>query len=642
MRISARTIALLGASALALANLGRIPAGALAGRNAPITLADLCALLVWIALIVGVLSRRIRIVVDGVLGAAIMFVAAAAISTGLAIDRYGFSFEIIAFFARWILYFGWYPFVAWCLTADESRSAVRYVDSALLAICAFGIFQAVFLPEFATRLPQFGDAPEWEYQGRRLVSTMLDPNFAGGMAMLALLPRLARVAEGLPERAWTMVVPAAAIVLSASRSSVLAAVVGVGVIVLARGLSRPLVKTLGVGALLLLPVIPAIVAFGTSMNKFSVDASAAQRVVTWKRAFTLFSEHPFLGIGFNATRQAQAAKGWVFIGGGDTAFDGGLLFIMVMTGVIGAALYVLLLGRGVFSARRVWRDASLDGEDRAFATATAASTAALVVHSLFTNTLLLPFVMQVLWVRFGRLAHLATERRRRLGLAIALPIVVATACDPCFATSCTTAYRVQLDGTIVDYLTAVAVPGAEVRVTFEGAEGSWETVDTTNAEGHWSARGSTSCCDRIRASAVVAAPGQSPYFIPGFDVRTLNRAGDAQLMGPWINRPFVRYGFFLEKDGSPLAGANVTFERTSGAPYTQVYMDPGTDERGLVRLDAASDRLGAILGTLAVSHPSFAAPVRIEGVVIPLQHTLAVPRTAVIVVYDRMPLPASP
>jgi hypothetical protein len=417
VRISAGTIALLGAVALAIANLGRIPLGRLAGRNAPITLADLVVGLIWLGLITGVLTRRIRIVVDGVLGAALLFTAMAGVSTLLALNRHGFSFEIVAYLVRWVLYFGWYPFIVWCLTDRESRSATNATDVALMFICAFGIVQAAFLPEFASRLPDVGNMPAWEYQGRRLVSTMLDPNFAGAMAVLALLPRLARVAEGESERPWWLMIPVAAIALTASRSSVLAMLAGIGVIVLARGLRPRLLKTLAVGVLLALPAVPALIVYGASMNKFTIDASAAQRVVTWKRALTLFAEHPVMGIGFNASRQAQAAKGWQFIGGGDTGFDGGLLFIMVMTGVVGAAIYVLLLSRGLLAARRAWRDRSATAGDRAHASATAASVIAIVIHSFFSSSLLLPFVMQVLWVRFGRLAHISSERQRRLAVA---------------------------------------------------------------------------------------------------------------------------------------------------------------------------------------------------------------------------------
>jgi hypothetical protein len=52
---------------------------------------------------------------------------------------------------------------------------------------------------------------------------------------------------------------------------------------------------------------------------------------------------------------------------------------------------------------------------------------AVVIHSLFVNSLLLPFVMQVLWIMWARLAHIATARRKRLGMPAALPLERANA-----------------------------------------------------------------------------------------------------------------------------------------------------------------------------------------------------------------------
>ena len=49
-----------------------------------------------------------------------------------------------------------------------------------------------------------GDLPTWDIQGRRLVSSMLDPNFAGILVVIALVFRLSRVAEGLRESALAM------------------------------------------------------------------------------------------------------------------------------------------------------------------------------------------------------------------------------------------------------------------------------------------------------------------------------------------------------------------------------------------------------------------------------------------------------
>jgi len=368
-----------------------------------------------------------------VLSAAVAFLVVATISTILAFTRYGLGFsegaEVVAFLIRWCAYALWYPFVAWCLTDDESRRAMRYVDAALLVIAGFGVVQSAMLPEFGQLVPWGGVT--WEFQGRRLVSTMLDPNFAGCLIVLAMLPRVALLAEGQRIRGTSMAMLVAALLLTASRSAVLALLAGIVVIILSRGVRVQLLRVAGVGVLLLLPFTSLLIDYIGGFGMFTIDASAAQRVVTWHRAIVLILEHPVLGIGFNATRIAQVAHGWPMIGGGDTAFDGGLLFIMVMTGAVGLFFYLRMLWRVYALSRRIWRDAARPAADRAQATATAAATVAVVVDSLFTNSLLLPFVMQVLWMRWAHLTHLRLEPATRV-LFVAKPpaATLATATSP--------------------------------------------------------------------------------------------------------------------------------------------------------------------------------------------------------------------
>jgi len=71
-------------------------------------------------------------------------------------------------------------------------------------------------------------------------------------------------------------------------------------------------------------------------------------------------------------------------------------------------------------ARWVWKDRMVEAADQAHATATVAATAAVVAHSFFVNSLLLPYVMQILWVMWGRLAHIRAARRARLDVAAPL------------------------------------------------------------------------------------------------------------------------------------------------------------------------------------------------------------------------------
>src|SRR5436190_23402329 len=132
MRVSARGVAALGAVGLALGNLGRIPGVALGGRTAPLILADVIVVILWVMILIALGSGAIRPVIDDVMSAALAFLGVAAVSTTLAFARYNLHLAdgagVAGFLMRLIAYFGLYPFVLWCLTPDESRDAWRYIE----------------------------------------------------------------------------------------------------------------------------------------------------------------------------------------------------------------------------------------------------------------------------------------------------------------------------------------------------------------------------------------------------------------------------------------------------------------------------------------------------------------------------------
>ena len=146
-----------------------------------------------------VLGTSDTIVVDDVMSAALAFLVAATVSTAFAFTRYNLGIAdgagVVAFLVRWIAYFGWYPFVVWCLTPDESRDAWRYHRTSAPGFRRRWDCPVGFLPGFAQMVHDGGDLPTWDIQGRRLVSSILDPNFAGMLIVIALLFRFARVAE---------------------------------------------------------------------------------------------------------------------------------------------------------------------------------------------------------------------------------------------------------------------------------------------------------------------------------------------------------------------------------------------------------------------------------------------------------------
>lgn len=640
MRLEARLVAAFGVAALGLANLGRVPGGALGGRESPLVLADIAIVIIWIFLAAAIVTRQVQPALDRVMTAVLGFAGVAAISSVLAIARHApplpDTIGIVAYLARWIAYFGWYPFVVLCLTRTEAERTWRWVEIAILLVCAFGILQSAFMPGFAQMIHASESLPDWDKQGRRLVSTLLDPNFAGIFIVVGLLFRLARLTEGERESGVTLGVLATGLLLTVSRSSILALMAGIFVLGATRGLKLRVIKLFLAGALLLLPFLSLLIAFAQGFNKLTFDPSAAQRLIPWIRGMLLIRDHPFFGVGFNALQHAQRARGWRLVGGADTSFDGGLLFVAVMTGLIGLFFYVRILHRVWVAARAIWRDGSAPATDRAHASATVASGCAVLVHSLFVNSLLLPFVMQILWIMWARLAHAASARRARaavraampaLPAAVALPLLLlAAGCDPCAGTAaCGSNNEVAVAGAIVHHTTGSPLAGVEVEAAFaDGTGGAVVRTTTTDSDGQWELRAPVASDAPVTATFTVTPQGGSPYVVPPFDVRRVASAGDAVHVGHWSEIPVAHFQGVVTFRGSALSKATVTFVRDSGVAVTLDSPPTRSNAAGNFQVDLVGPEIGTAVGTLTISHNDRGVAVY-RGVAITLTNRWALP-----------------
>ncbi len=638
MRLGARTLVVAGAVTLAVGNLGRVPGGILGGRAAPLVLNDLLLVPLWLVLLAVVARRLRRWPMDGLFPWIFAFGGVALLSLLQAARLWGLGGGELAgagaFLARWWLYAGWYWLAAVCLSREEVLAGAQWFERALVAIAAFGIVQAALLPGFAQRVDAGGLDKVWDEQGHRLVSTMLDPNFAGILIVIALLLALARERERVPQQRWLMLMLGTAVLLTLSRSALLA--LGFGLLVLAwtRGLNRRLAGILAAAALVILPFITLLLRFADGFNKLSVDASAAQRLIPWSRALIMWSDHPWLGVGFNAVQQAQQAYGWAPIGGADVSLDGGLLFIAAMTGVLGVGLYLALLGAVLRRCRVVYRGSS-NRRERALAAGTAAATAAVVVHSLFVNSLLLPFVMQLLWFLWGSVVVLArpfariarSPRRVRLLRAsgpAALTFVVG--CDPCSGVaSCRTAPVLALGGQIVDGQSGA--PERGVVITMAGAR-----VES-DAEGLWQLV-APATDDVGTADVTVQAPAGVAYTIRAFPVRIITVKGDLQQVGRWTSVPYARFQASLARRGQPFGAASVSFVPTGGVAADVVVQD-GSNSAGVFELQLRGrGDLGTVVGTLTVTRPDVPRVARFPGFAVPLDYRYELPRSTGVVNVD--------
>jgi O-antigen ligase len=422
-----RTFAIRGADALraaiallVIANLGRIPVITTSDREAPVLVNDLCvAAFVGAGLAIALARRSFRL--DRVGFVALAFAAVGAASALSSAARVGLtSFELVvslAYLGRWLAYLAIYLVMVNVVRARDVSAVWGTLESTVLAIAGFGIFQAIFLPGFA-QVVYAGSRPylDWDPQGHRLVSTLLDPNIAGAMLMAILLVELAQISVGGRVARWKPLLLFTALVLTLSRSSVIGLALGICVIVAVYGVPKRLLRVAAVAFLLALAALPKLVAYAASYGKFGLDASALARLAAWGTAVRVFADHPWVGVGFNTYGfVVEREYGVARLGVANYSTDGGLLFAAVMTGIVGVAL---LLWMFILIYRRcasVWRAKIASAEHRGIAIGTVAAIVAIAAHSVFVNSLFTTFVMEVMWVLVGltfAIAHDAARVKR--------------------------------------------------------------------------------------------------------------------------------------------------------------------------------------------------------------------------------------
>lgn len=409
-----------------IANLGRIPVFSTGERAAPLLANDVLAVLVIACSgLAAVRARSLKL--DAVAGWALAWAAVAGGSAILAVPRFGIStFEMIVglgYLGRWLLYFGLYVSVINSVRASDVTSIWNAAENMLLIFAVFGIIQTAFLPGFAQMIyPQAREYYDWDVQGRRLVSTILDPNVASGLILIGALVAMGRLAAGARMKHWKVLVFLTAMVLTLSRSGAVGLFVGSATVVMAHGLSKRMLKLVGAVSILLLIALPVAIPYAQSYHKLGFDASAADRLISWARAYQAFADHPIIGIGYNTFGYVlERIYGYERTGASSYSSDGGLLFVAVASGLLGLGLYLTMFAAVIRRCRRIWRSPWATPEYRGLAIGIAACIVAISFHSLFVNSLFTPLVMELLWIQWG-LVFVITHAIDRRAQEIELPM----------------------------------------------------------------------------------------------------------------------------------------------------------------------------------------------------------------------------
>jgi O-antigen ligase len=148
-------------------------------------------------------------------------------------------------------------------------------------------------------------------------------------------------------------------------------------------------------AFIVLALLTAIILLPTSGNRilrFTRSFSAIARIANYKTTFEIFSKSPVFGVGYN--NLCIAYQKYVgpqkFSSHSCSGSDSSLLFILATTGIVGliAFAYMLLKIPGFLLS---------DSNSRILIS----SFAALLVHSIFSNSMFYPWVMGWMMILLG-------------------------------------------------------------------------------------------------------------------------------------------------------------------------------------------------------------------------------------------------
>ena len=214
---------------------------------------------------------------------------------------------------------------------------------------------------------------EWDPHYYRAVGQFLDPGFTGIILVFTLIfltmnPFKNRLINLISWSASYL-----AFALTYSRSSYAAFLVSMAYISWRR-------KSLKFFLFIVILFITTLYALPRSSGGEGVDlertSSIQARIDSWATAWRIYTQHPIIGAGFNVYRYAQGASLKSHAGAGA---DSSLLFVAATTGLVGLLAYLWYL-------RSLYLLSTVNYELRA-------TLVAVLVHSMFLNSLFYPAVM---------------------------------------------------------------------------------------------------------------------------------------------------------------------------------------------------------------------------------------------------------
>lgn len=364
------------------------------GTSAVITVSDLSVLILVAVFFIYSLAIKKTLKLANQVFLPILIFTLIAISSTILSARYFTGAEIIVaslFLVRFLLYFLISQVVFNVVKKTQIAKWLKLILVISLFFVLIGFAQLLTFSNLSF-LVSYG----WDPHQARLVSTSLDPNFAGG---LLIIPFALAISSFVYKRGRLFLILSlvifGGIILTFSRSTYLAT--------LAVTATIGFLKSPKILAIFLAIFTFCFLVIGQVRERvigaLIIDETAKARLESWQRAIAIFKNHPFLGVGFNTYRAAQRQAGFFSYdspegGHSGAGSDSSFLLVAATTGIFGSLAYL-----AIFAA--ILKKFATKAKSNFLGLGSTASLLGLLIHSQFVNSLFFPQIMIFLWFILG-------------------------------------------------------------------------------------------------------------------------------------------------------------------------------------------------------------------------------------------------